>query len=71
MTDHDDLREAFDEYSNQRPPKDIVPHTAPADASPIPTGTQEVTHYEITEDGVIKHTEQLYITPPITRKEHD
>ncbi len=67
----DPLRAAFE--SHQRAPHDVVPpHEHSVDAlRRLADGTEQVqiSHYEITEHGVLKHTEWSTITRPITGDE--
>ncbi|WP_454194323.1 hypothetical protein [Nocardia sp. Marseille-Q1738] len=52
-----------------RAPPDIVPRrTLPADD--IPVGDAQVTYFEFTEDGVERVTENIYVTPPFTERNH-
>ena len=65
MSNEQDLSEGFPEY--QKPPADVVPKIATSgDVSPIPVGPQTMSHYEWDENGVTKHTEQVWIAHPIT-----
>lgn len=74
MTDNEDqrdpLRAAFADH--QRAPRDVIPprqHGHSVDAlRRLADGTTQVqvTHYEMTPDGITKHTEWVTITQPIT-----
>ncbi|MEU1956139.1 hypothetical protein [Nocardia rhamnosiphila] len=61
--EQDPDRDGWPEY--HRAPADIVPRPSlPADD--IPTGNVEVVHYEMTENGVERVVEQIYVTAPFT-----
>ncbi|MGE3844118.1 MAG: hypothetical protein AB7I50_21305 [Vicinamibacterales bacterium] len=64
----DPLRAAFTDH--QRAPRDIVPHVehGAGDLRRLADGTKQVqiTHYEMTADGITKHAEWATITRPIT-----
>jgi hypothetical protein len=64
----DPLRAAFQD--RQRPPRDVVPLSSSStsleeDFGAVAGTTQNVTHYEITPEGITKHQERLTITRPI------
>ncbi|MGW0006042.1 hypothetical protein ACWDT6_19660 [Nocardia grenadensis] len=61
--EQDPDRDGWPEY--HRPPADIVP-TPPLPADDIPTGDQEVVYYEMTEHGVERVAERIFITEPFT-----
>lgn len=71
----DPLRAAFDDY---RPaPLDVVPprnveHTID-DLRRLADGTTQVlvTHYEVNEHGVTRHTEWVSVTQPVTNSEQE
>lgn len=67
MTDDDPLRAAFDNH--QRAPRDIVPHVEHTvdDLRRLADGTAQVqvTHYEMSEHGITRHTEWATITRPL------
>lgn len=60
------MREALEDWQARRAPKDIVPHTIPADAPPIPTGPQTVTVTDFDEHGVTRTETTAWIAPAIT-----
>lgn len=66
--DRDPVRAAFDDY--QRAPRDVVPHVEHTvdDLRRLADGAAQVqvTHYEMSEHGVTRHTEWVTITRPIT-----
>ena len=59
-----DIGAAIADWKERRGPKEAK-KPIPVDAPPIPTGTQAVDHYEIVEDGITKHTEHVWIAPPL------
>lgn len=68
----DPLQAAVDNY--QRPPRDVVPHHRHPvdDITRFADGTaQPVTYYDITDQGITRHTARVVITRPITTKEID
>lgn len=67
MNDEHDLADGFPQY--QRPPRDTVPAaTAPANAALIPVGHTTVTSYEMTDSGVTRTDEKVFVGRPITRE---
>lgn len=68
MNEERDLSEGFPEY--QRPPADIVPKTPTADCPPIPAGPATVVHYDITDDGITRTEEHVFVGRAITRKDN-
>jgi hypothetical protein len=64
----DPLRAVFDDH--QRAPRDVVPHAEHSldDLRRMADGTAlvTVTHYELDERGVTRHSERVTITAPIT-----
>ncbi|MEU2088048.1 MULTISPECIES: hypothetical protein [Nocardia] len=66
MSAEQDINDGLPEY--HRAPPDVVPRrTLPAED--IPVGDVEVVHYEMTEDGIERVTERLYVTAPYTGKD--
>lgn len=66
MSAEQDINDGLPEY--HRAPRDIVPRrTLPADD--IPEGMAEVVHYDVTEDGVERVAERIYVTTPYTGKD--
>ncbi|QFS93788.1 hypothetical protein FIV07_23780 [Mycobacterium sp. THAF192] len=68
MNEERDLSDGFPEY--HRPPKDIVPNSAAEDGPPIPVGPATVVHYEITDDGITRTEENVFVGRAITRKDN-
>ncbi|NTY57949.1 hypothetical protein FEG63_00095 [Mycolicibacterium sphagni] len=65
----DPIARAFTDY--QRAPRDVVPHTVHHsidDLRRLADNTIQVmlTHYEMSDDGVTKHTEWATVTRPVT-----
>lgn len=67
IDERDPLRAAFQSY--ERAPRDVVPRVehGAEDLRRLADGTTqvEVTHYEMTADGITKHTEWATVTRPI------
>lgn len=69
MNQRDPLQAAVDSY--RRPPRDVVPHPAHTvdDLKRLADGqAHAVTYYDITEQGITRHTERVTITNPITHE---
>ena len=71
MNEEHDVAEGFPEY--HRPPKDIVPNTRTEDGLPIPVGPATLVHYDITDNGITRTEENVFVGRTITRKDtsHD
>lgn len=69
MSEEKDLSDGFPEY--QRAPKDIIPNQP--DDTPIPIGPATAVSYEITDDGITRTEENVFVGRAITRKDtsHD
>lgn len=61
--DSANLHEALEDWQQRRAPKDIVAHTTPGDAPPIPTGPQPYTSTEFDETGVTRTEGVAWIAP--------
>lgn len=71
MSSRDPIAAAFEQH--QRARRDVVPRHAQHsvdDLRRLADGTTQVqvTHYEMTADGITKHTEWATVTQPITTK---
>jgi hypothetical protein len=69
----DPLRAAFD--SHRRAPRDVVPSVAHSidDLRHLADGGTkvQVTHYEMSDSGVTRHTEWTTITSPVTQLQEE
>ncbi len=72
--DEDPITRAFAGYV--RCPDDVVPRNpkvewSMADLAAVAGTSTECTHFEMTEDGITKHTERVEICAPITEEKEN